>query len=110
LGYLASGASDLGLLCIGLLVGCFVGSAGTVVVGTVLVLIADAAVRAALSLMGVLGVEGAGEFAGLLPGAALACWEGWEEGWEEGRFVGLALLVGVSLGSALWRFDRMDIP
>jgi len=110
LGYLASGASDLGLLCLGLLVGCFVRSAGTVVVGTVLALVADAALRAALTLMGVVGVEGAGELAGLLPGAALACWEGWESGWEPGRFVGLAPLVGVSLGAALWRFERMDIP
>jgi len=49
------------------------------------------------------------EHSQLLPGAALAFWQGWGDGWALEPLIGLVVLIGVSLIAAWWRFERMDI-
>lgn len=111
LGYLASLASDLGLVSLGLLVGTFVRGAGGVVVAVIGLLMADLAARGAFKLASmVLNQVALGEAAAWLPGAALAAWEGWRDGFEWGPFGGLTLLIGLCLGGTLWRLHRMDVP
>lgn len=111
LGYLASWLSDLGLISLGVLVSTFVRGSGGVVVAVIGLLMADLAARGALKVGSmVLQHEALGAAGAYLPGAALAAWEGWRDGFELAPFGGLALLVGICLGGALWRIQRMDVP
>lgn len=110
LGYLASAASDAGLIALGLLAGTLVRGAGGVVVSVIALLMLDMGARGLLWIMDKVQVEWAAQLGGLLPGAALAAWEGWSEGWAWQPFVGLAVLIGVCLSATLLRLQRMDVP
>ena len=110
LGYLASWLSDAGLIAIGLLASTLVRSAGGVVVSVILFLMADLAARGLLSVLGMAGVTGLDQVKGLLPGAALAAWQGWSGDWAWQPFAGLGVLIAVGFGGALLRLQRMDVP
>lgn len=110
LGYLASWLSDLGLVAISVVASIFVRNVGLVVVGVIFFLFVDAGARAALGLLGAIGVEWAGPVARALPGAALACWEGWSDAFEPERFGGLLALILIGYGLSLARLQRMDVP
>ncbi len=111
LGYLASWPSDLGLLCMGILVALVVRNVAAVVVGVVLYLAADLVLRLLLSLIGKLpSMELAGDIARFMPGEALAAWEGYLDGWSAVSWAGLGVLVVVCLALALLRLVRMDVP
>jgi hypothetical protein len=110
LGYLASLASDLGLFAMTLAVAVFMRSVGGVVVILVLYLMMDLGARGLLGVVGAFGVEWAPQAGRMLPGSALACWEGYASGWEWEPFVGLVVLVIAGLAVALVRFQRMDVP
>ncbi len=110
LGYLASWASDLGLIALAAAVAVFVRGVAGVVVLVVLALLADLVARGALTVAAGLGVDGAETVRALLPGSSLACWEGWASGWDPAAFAGLALLLAAGLAVAFARFQRMDVP
>lgn len=110
LGYLASAASDAGLIALGLMAGTFVRGAGGVVVSVIALLMLDGGARGLLWIMDKVNVSWAEQAGGLLPGAALAAWQGWSGGWAWQPFVGLAALIGVCLGATLLRLGRMDVP
>lgn len=110
LGYAASLLSDAGLISLGLLAGTFARSAGGVVVAVIGLLMVDLAARAFLWILGKVGVAGAEAVGDLLPGAALAAWEGWSSTFAWQPFAGLAALIAVGLGLTLWRVERMDVP
>ena len=110
LGYLASAASDAGLISLGLLAGTFVRGAGGVVVSVIALLMLDMGARGLLWIMGKAGLTWADQVSGLLPGASLAAWEGWTSGWAWQPFAGLAVLLGVCLGATLLRLQRADVP
>ncbi|RME21989.1 MAG: ABC transporter permease [Deltaproteobacteria bacterium] len=110
LGYAASWLSDLGLIAIGMLVSTFARSVGAVVVGTMLLLMADLGIRAVLQGMIWLGVSGAEAVQRAMPGNALACWEGFTGDWDPAAFVGLAVIFGVCMALTGWRFQRLDVP
>ena len=74
LGYLASAASDAGLISLGLLAGTFVRGAGGVVVSVIALLMLDMGARGLLWIMGKAGLTWADQVSGLLPGASLAAW------------------------------------
>ncbi len=109
LGYAVSFFSDLGLIAVGLLLSVLMRSVVGVVVGTVLFLMGDAAMRGVLKLAGVLGIEGAARLEVFLPGSALAAWQGYDGGWEPRAFVGLALLIIGCAVLAWLRFERADV-
>jgi ABC-type transport system involved in multi-copper enzyme maturation permease subunit len=111
LGYLASWPSDIGLLCMGILVAVWIRNVAGVVVGVVLYLAFDLVARLLLSLIGKLpSVAVAGDIARFMPGEALAAWEGYLGDWSWMSFAGLALLIALCLAVALVRFVRMDVP
>lgn len=110
LGYAASALSDAGLIGLGLLAGTLVRGAGGVVVSVIGFLMVDLALRAFLWVMDKVGVEGAATFGDWLPGKALAAWEDWSTGFLWQPFVGLGLLIAVSLGLTIFRVERMDVP
>lgn len=110
LGFLASWGSDLGLLVMTMALAVFVRNVGGVVVAVVMFLMADWVARLLLGLVGMIGLQAASRFADVLPGAALACWEGWSDGWQWEPFAGLVALIAVSLAVALTRFQSMDVP
>ena len=111
LGYLASWPSDLGLLCMGVVVAVLLRNVAGVVVGVVLYLALDLVVRLLLSLIGKLpSMELAADIARFMPGQALASWEGYLDEWVLTSWAGLAVLIVVCLGVALVRFVRMDVP
>lgn len=110
LGFAATLLSDIGLIAIGALVSTFSRSVVGVVVGTALVLLGDLVARGLLRAWDFLGLGETGWLAALLPGRALAAWEGWSGGWEPGAFGGLGLLILVCSGLATWRFGRQDVP
>jgi len=110
LGFLASWGSDLGLLAMTMAVGVFVRNVGGVVVAVILFLFADWVARMLLGLVAMIGLQAASGIADMLPGAALACWEGWSDGWAWQPFAGLAALIAVALAIALGRFQSMDVP
>lgn len=110
LGYLASAASDAGLIALGLLAGTFVRGAGGVVVSVIALLMVDMGARGLLWIMGKVQVTWAEQVGGLLPGASLAAWEGWKDGWAWQPFVGLAVLLGLCLSATLLRLQRADVP
>jgi hypothetical protein len=112
LGYAASWASDLGLIVLTFAVASFLRNVGGVVVIIVLFLMVDMGARAALGLMGMFDVEAAIQIARMLPGEALACWEGWKEigGFDWRQFAGLGGLIVAGLAVTLGRWYRMDVP
>lgn len=110
IGFLATSLSDLGLICIGLLVGTALQSVPAVIVATLLFLMADRALALALSGATLVGVQGASAVHELLPGTALGAWSGYAEGWSESAFFGLALLLIFTSALTLWRFQRADVP
>ncbi len=112
LGYLASFASDVGLLALTLLAGVFLRSVGMVVVVVVLFLIVDWAGGLGLSGLGALGVDWARDVAQLRPGHGLSVWDGWKsaDGFDTSAWVALGILFSIGFGGALARFQRMDIP
>jgi ABC-2 type transport system permease protein len=96
LGYLASAASDVGLLAAAACLALWVRSTTGSVLALAFALAVDLAVRGALRAAGGLAsmgvASGLASAQALVPytfGAALAGWEGWEGGFEAGPFVGL---------------------
>ncbi len=110
LGYTASVLSDVGIIFIGLTVSLWVHRVGGVVVAVFLALVADQLAQAVCWGLDKIGVAWASNGGMLLPGNALACWEGWSEGWMWEQFVGMAVLLGISSLVALVRLARMDVP
>lgn len=110
LGYAASLLSDVGLIALGLLASTFVRSVGGVVVAMMLVLMGDMGLRVVLKGMAWLGAAWAEDVGRALPGAALACWEGWAGEWDPWAFIGMAVLLLVGFGGTWMRFSRMDVP
>lgn len=110
LGYLASWASDLGLIFLVILASAFSSRVAGVVVGVIAFLMLDAGARGLLGLMNTFGVDWAGPVGGFMPGASLAAWEGYKSGWEMEPVLGLVLLISTCAAVSLWRFDRMDVP
>ncbi|MCK6502496.1 ABC transporter permease [Myxococcota bacterium] len=110
LGYAASLLSDVGLIALGLLASTFVRSVGGVVVAMMLILMGDMGLRVVLKGMAWVGAAWAEDVGRALPGAALACWEGWQGEWDPWAFAGMAVLLLVGFGGTLWRFQRMDVP
>jgi ABC-type transport system involved in multi-copper enzyme maturation permease subunit len=114
LGYLASWASDLGLICVAMAVSVFLRSAGGVVVAVILGLMLDLALRTGARAVGMISQmvrqsAGAPEEEPLLLGNALACWEGWKDGFAPEPFAGLAFLIAVCLAITFWRFERLQV-
>jgi ABC-type transport system involved in multi-copper enzyme maturation permease subunit len=110
LGYLACCLSDLGLITLTMAVACFMRTVGGVVVSVVLGLMLDLGLRTVFKLAGMIGLDGAQSVAQLMPGEALACWEGWKSGWVVESFVGLAVLTISTMLVSVLRFQRMDLP
>lgn len=110
LGYLASWPCDAGVVALGILASLLVHSVGGVVVGVVLVLMADVALRLLLKLASLLGASGAADVASWMPGEALSAWKGYADGWSTAPLVGLGVLLMVTLGASVLRINRMDVP
>lgn len=111
LGYLASWPSDIGLLCMGILVALLLRNVAGVVVLVVLYLALDLVARLVLGLIGKLpSLEVAADIARFMPGEALAAWEGYLSEWSGASFAGLGVLILVCLALSLLRFARMDVP
>jgi len=110
LGYLASWASDLGLLALGILASLLVRNVAGVVVGVVLFLVLDLGLRLVLKAAGLLGLASATTISHFLPGEALAAWEGYDAGWDWVPFTGLGVLLVLCLALSVWRMMRTDIP
>ena len=109
-GYGASWLTDLGLLALGVLASLWFRSVAGVVVGVILLLMADLAVRLALKLAGALGLAWAGSVVKWMPGEALAAWEGYADAWSGPAFLGLLALVAAALALAWFRLRRLDLP
>ena len=119
LGYAASLGTDLGIISFGMLASTIIYSVGGVVVSVILLLLFDFGARMILWAREMLLAwvdQAAGRpeaeavaYSKLLPGAALEAWQGWSTAWAWEPFAGLAVLVAVSLGAALFRFQRADI-
>lgn len=110
LGYAATWACDLGLVCMTLLLASFLRSVGGVVVALALYLMADRMAGMGLGLLGSLGVDWASAVRPYLPGNALSFWGDWDGVYDEGKAIGLAGLVVVCLAGTLLRVQRMDVP
>ena len=110
LGYAASWGSDLGILLIAMAVSVFVQSVGGVVVGVLLALMGDLFLRLVLWGLDKLSITWAAGVGELMPGNALAAWEGWQGGWVWQQLLGLGVLCVVSAAVALVRFQRLDVP
>lgn len=109
LGYGVSWVSDLGLIGLGVLASVLLRGSAAVVVSVIGLLMADLIAQGVLAAMQARGLEIAGTLGAMLPGAAMAAWKGWQSGWHWQPFVGLAVLISVSLGLALLRLNRMDV-
>lgn len=110
LGYVASALSDLGLLAIGLFISTLYPSVPGVIVGTVLLLVADLAARGLLKVSSAFGASWAGSLIPWLPGTALSSWEGYTSQWEPQAFASLLGLIALFGAGAILRFQRSDIP
>jgi hypothetical protein len=110
LGYAASLLSDAGLIALGLLAGTLVRGAGGVVVSVIGLLMVDLGGRGFLWVLSKVGLPEADSVRQVMPGEALAAWEGWSEGFQWQPFAGLILLIAVALGLTLWRVEKMDVP
>lgn len=109
LGWVASLASDAGLIALTLLVSTFSSSVAGVLVGVILGLMADLAIRGLLKIAGMLNLFPTEQISALMPGRALAAWEGYAEGWDPWAFFGLAALTLGCLAVATLRFQREDV-
>ena len=109
LGWVASLASDAGLIALTLLISTFSSSVAGVLVGVILGLMADLAIRGLLQIAEMLKLFPTSQVAGLMPGRALAAWEGYADGWDPWAFLGLALLTLGCLALATFRFQREDV-
>jgi len=110
IGYAASLLSDAGLIALGLLAGTLVRGAGGVVVSVIGLLMVDLGGRGFLWVLSKVGLPEADSLRQVMPGEALAAWEGWSDGFQWQPFAGLVLLIAVALGLTLWRVARMDVP
>lgn len=110
LGYLASFASDVGLIAIAVLLSLIVRSVGGVVVTLVLVLMADWALRGLLYVLNMASVAFAAKLQPWTLGNALGCWQGWSSEFEPMRFVALAVVTVVATSAAMARLSKMDVP
>lgn len=110
LGYLASFASDIGLIALTMLFSLVVRSVGGVVVTLVLVLMADKALGGVLHLLSMAQVAGAEQLLPWTLGNALGCWEGWSSAFEPMRFVALGVVTVAATAGAMARLSRMDVP
>lgn len=110
LAFVASAFSDLGVIALGLLLATLFRGAAGVVVGGLMVLLADFALRMLLTFLGYVGLQEPAALIPFLPGSALACWQGMDHGWSMQPFLALGVFVSLCLGFALVRFQRMDIP
>lgn len=110
LGYLASFASDIGLVAIAVLLSLVVRSVGGVVVTLVLILMADLAIRGVLNLMALAQIAAAKTLLPWTLGNALGCWEGWSGAFEPARFLALAIVTLGAMALATLRLSRMDVP
>lgn len=110
LGYLATFASDVGLIALTMLVSLVVRSVGGVVVTLVLVLMADKALGGVLHLLSMARVAGAEQLLPWTLGNALGCWEGWSSAFEPMRFVALGVVTVAATSAAMARLSRMDVP
>lgn len=110
LGFAATWLTDLGLICIGILVSTIVPSVSGVIVGTILFLMADMALRLLLKGAAFFGLGWAEVAGSFLPGTSLAAWEGYAGGWDTRAFAGLVLLVVTCALLGGLRFERRDIP
>jgi ABC-type transport system involved in multi-copper enzyme maturation permease subunit len=108
-GWVASLASDAGLIALTLLISTFSSSVAGVLVGVILGLMADLAIRGLLQIAEMLKLFPTSQVAGLMPGRALAAWEGYADGWDPWAFLGLALLTLGCLALATFRFQREDV-
>ncbi|MEY3209847.1 MAG: family transporter protein [Pseudomonadota bacterium] len=109
LGWVASLASDAGLIALTLLISTFSSSVAGVLVGVILGLMADLAIRGLLQIAGMLKLFPTDQLAALMPGRALAAWEGYADGWDPWAFLGLGLLTLGCLAVATFRFQREDV-
>lgn len=110
LGYAASLLSDAGLIALGLLAGTLVRGAGGVVVSVIGLLLVDIGGRGFLWALSHFGLPEADSVRKVMPGEALAAWNGWSEGFQWQPFAGLVLMIVVALGLTLWRVQKMDVP
>ncbi len=117
LGYLASFASDVGLIAITVMLSLIVRSVGGVVVTLVLVLMADKvvywgleALNQAATIFKAPSLAFANDLVPWTLGNALGCWEGWQTAFEPMRFVALAVVTVAATAAAMARLSRMDVP
>lgn len=110
LGYLASFASDVGLIALTMLLSLVVRSVGGVVVTLVLILMADKAIGGVLHLLSMAQVAAAAQLLPWTLGNALGCWEGWSSAFEPMRFVALGVVTVGATAAAVARLSRMDVP
>jgi len=110
MGYLASFASDVGLIAIAVMLSLVVRSVGGVVVTLVLILMADLAVRGVLNLMSLAQIQVAAQLLPWTLGNALGCWQGWSTHFEPMRFLALTVVIVGSTAAATARLSRMDVP
>jgi ABC-type transport system involved in multi-copper enzyme maturation permease subunit len=104
LGWVASLPSDAGLIALTLLVSTFSSSVAGVLVGVILGLMADLALQGLLKIAGMLNLFPTEQLLAVLPGRALAAWEGYADGWDPWAFLGLGLLTLGCLAVATFRF------
>ena len=110
MGYLASFASDVGLIAIAVLLSLVVRSVGGVVVTLVLILMADLAVRGVLNLMSLAQIQVASQLLPWTLGNALGCWQGGSTHFEPMRFLALTVVIVGATAAATARLSRMDVP
>ena len=102
--------TDAGLIAFGLLVCTFLRSVPMVIVGTIIFLMGEMALRLALRGAAAFGMNEAVEIVRFMPGTALGAWAGYQEGWDPAAFAGLAAMTLGCGVIAMWRFTRADIP
>lgn len=110
LGFMASWASDLALIAVGMALSTFVRSVGGVVVSIVLLLMFDRAVWLVLKAASLLGLEAANTLVQWTLVNAMGCWEGWESEFVIGQFVSVAVIASAAWAVATLRFTRDDVP
>ncbi|MEN9785633.1 MAG: hypothetical protein RLZZ299_897 [Pseudomonadota bacterium] len=109
LGYAASLPSDVALVLAAATLSLWLRGTGSVVVALLLLLAADAGVRGACAVLGMLGVHGTEQVANLTFARALGAWEGWNGSWDLGAMVALAgWIAGLGLLVAR-RFRTLDV-
>lgn len=110
LAFAATLITDAGLICLGLLMSTIIRSVAGVIVGTILLLMGDFAIRMGLKAASMFGQTWSAQVEALMPGTGLSAWEGFSTGWDPLAFAGLGVLIAVAGGLALVRFERADVP